>query len=98
MAKMPLAQCATESTVRAMFGQHRQTTVGSLTRDRSIHPPRGIAVPFLVGTVVGGLAGAVAGTLLSAQTTHLVASLIDAVERRVSDADREALRWELMLQ
>jgi len=61
-------------------------------------PSRQIVVPFLVGTAVGGVAGAVAGTLLSAQTGHLVAALIEAVGRRGSTGDRDQPRFELLLQ
>ena len=59
---------------------------------------RDVVVPFLIGTAVGGVAGAVAGTLLSNQTSHLVAALIDLVDRRLTDAERDKLRFELLLQ
>ena len=55
-------------------------------------------MPFLVGTVVGGIAGGVAGTLLSKHTVHLVAAVIATVDRRLSAADRDELRFELLLQ
>ena len=74
-------------------------------------PPEGAAVstptdvnpddamrPFLVGTAVGGVAGAVAGTLLSHQTRRLLLGLIHLVTRRLSDAERDELRFELLLQ
>lgn len=66
----------------------------------SVSPDRsGSAVmPFLVGTVVGGIAGGVAGTLLSKHTIHLVAAIIGTVDRRLSAADRDELRFELLLQ
>jgi hypothetical protein len=54
--------------------------------------------PFLIGTAVGGLAGAVAGTLLSQQTRRLLVGLIHLAGRRLSDAEREELRFELLLQ
>jgi hypothetical protein len=57
-----------------------------------------IVVPFLVGTIVGGIAGAVAGTLLSEHTTHLATSLINLIDRRLNESDRERLRFELLLQ
>jgi hypothetical protein len=57
-----------------------------------------IFVPFLVGTIVGGIAGAVAGTLLSEHTTHLATSLINLIDRRLNESDRERLRFELLLQ
>ncbi len=59
---------------------------------------RSIVVPFLLGTAVGGVAGAVAGTLLSDQATHLVAALIGHVGRRLADGEREEPRFELLLQ
>jgi len=39
---------------------------------RSHSDGRGIVLPFLLGTVVGGLAGAVVGTALSGQAAHLL--------------------------
>ena len=54
-------------------------------------------VPFLLGTVVGGLAGAVVGTLLSGHAIHLFSMLIDVVERRDGD-DNGHPKFELLLQ
>jgi hypothetical protein len=54
--------------------------------------------PFLIGTAVGGLAGAVVGTLLSAYTAQAVAALIHVAGRRSVERDRERLKFELMLQ
>lgn len=55
-------------------------------------------VPFLLGAAVGGIAGAVVGTLLSQHTMHLVASVITMVDRRLRESERERLRFELLLQ
>ena len=55
-------------------------------------------VPFLLGAAVGGVAGAVVGTLLSQHTMHLVASVITLVDRRLRESERERLRFELLLQ
>lgn len=55
-------------------------------------------MPFLLGTAVGGVAGGLAGTLLSKHTIHLVAAIVGAVDRRLSAADRDELRFELLLQ
>ena len=55
-------------------------------------------VPFLVGTAVGGVAGALVGTLLSAYTAQAVAALVHVAGRRSVERDRERLRFELMLQ
>ena len=54
--------------------------------------------PFLLGTAVGGLAGAVAGTLLSDRTRRLLLALIRVAGRRLTDAERDQLRFELLLQ
>ncbi len=70
----------------------------------AIDPPPAPAVsrdgirPFLMGTAVGGVAGAVAGTLLSQQTRRLLIGIIHLVGRRLSDAERDQLRFELLLQ
>jgi hypothetical protein len=53
-------------------------------------------VPFLLGTAVGGLAGAVVGTLLSGHALQLFTTLIDVVERR-GDEDNHP-KFELLLQ
>lgn len=54
-------------------------------------------VPFLLGTAIGGLAGAVVGTLLSGHAAHLFSALVDVVERRDSN-DRSRPKFELLLQ
>ncbi len=54
--------------------------------------------PFLIGTAIGGVAGAVAGTLLSDRTRRLLVGLIRLAGRRLSDAERDELRFELLLQ
>lgn len=58
----------------------------------------GTVRPFVIGTAVGGLAGAVAGTLLSQRTRRLLVGLIHLAGRRLSDEEREELRFELLLQ
>jgi tetrahydromethanopterin S-methyltransferase subunit C len=55
-------------------------------------------LPFLLGAAVGGVAGAVVGTVLSEHTTHLIATMIAVVDRRLHEADRERLKFELLLQ
>lgn len=54
--------------------------------------------PFLIGTAVGGVTGAVAGTLLSQATRRLLVGLIHLVTRRLTDDERDELRFELLLQ
>lgn len=57
----------------------------------------GPVVPFLLGTAVGGLAGAVVGTLLSGQAAHLATFVLDIVERR-DGQDRHRPKFEWMVQ
>lgn len=54
-------------------------------------------VPFLLGTAVGGLAGAVVGTLLSGHAAQLFSALIEVVERRDA-SDKARPKFELLLQ
>ena len=54
--------------------------------------------PFLLGTAIGAVAGAVAGTLLSDRTRRLLVGLIRLAGRRLSDSERDELRFELLLQ
>lgn len=54
-------------------------------------------VPFLLGTAVGGLAGAAVGILLSGQAAHLLTFVIDVVERREGH-DRNRPKFEWMVQ
>ncbi len=80
-----------------LLHQQRAAALLSLGAEASVSS-RDVVVPFLIGTAVGGVAGALAGTLLSAHTTQLVAALIEAVGRRGHEASRDELRFELMLQ
>lgn len=54
--------------------------------------------PFLLGTIVGGLIGAVLGTALSPHTRGLLVGLYHLVNRRLSSSERDQLRFELLLQ
>jgi hypothetical protein len=72
-------------------------TLGEDNRGRSA-ALRGPLIPFILGVAVGGIAGAVVGTLLSQHTTHLIAALAATIDRRLHDSERERLRLELMLQ
>jgi len=67
-------------------------------RSAEMNQSSSLVIPFLVGTVIGGIAGAVAGTLLCEQTTHLAASLLNVLDRRLNESERERLRFELLLQ
>ena len=53
---------------------------------------------FMLGTVVGALAGAVLGTLISPHTRAYLVGLYQLVSRRLSSAERDKLRFELLLQ
>lgn len=62
------------------------------TRQRS-HLPA-----FMLGTVIGALVGAVVGTLISPHTRAYMVGLYQLVSRRLSSAERDKLRFELLLQ
>ena len=54
--------------------------------------------PFILGTLVGGLAGAVVGTALSPHTRGLLVGLYHLVNRRLASSEHDQLRFELLLQ
>jgi hypothetical protein len=54
--------------------------------------------PFIVGTVVGGLAGAALGTVLSRHTRGFFVGLYHMLSRRLNSTERDQLRFELLLQ
>lgn len=54
--------------------------------------------PFLIGTAVGGIAGMIACALLIDRARSLMYGLASVFGRRLSDAEREELRFELLLQ
>jgi hypothetical protein len=54
-------------------------------------------LPFLLGTAVGGVAGAVVGTIFSEHAVHFLAAVIHAANRR-GGRDDDRLNFELMLQ
>ena len=74
-------------------GRSRMLLGGSET-----NPDCATVGPFLLGTAVVGLAGASAGTLLSDRTRRLLLALIRIAGRRLTDAERDQLRFELLLQ
>ena len=64
-----------------------------------IPAPAGSRVgPFILGTVVGGLAGAVLGTALSPHTRGFLVGLYHLVNRRLASSEHDQLRFELLLQ
>jgi hypothetical protein len=54
--------------------------------------------PFLIGTLVGGITGAIIGTVLSPHTRGFLVGLYHLVNRRLASSDRDQLRFELLLQ
>jgi hypothetical protein len=54
--------------------------------------------PFVLGTLVGGLAGAIVGTALSPHTRGFLVGLYHLVNRRLSSSEHDQLRFELLLQ
>ena len=53
---------------------------------------------FMLGTVIGALAGALLGTLVSPHTRAYLGGLYQLASRRLSSAERDKLRFELLLQ
>jgi hypothetical protein len=53
---------------------------------------------FMLGTVIGALAGTLVGTLISPHTRAYLVGLYQLVSRRISSAERDKLRFELLLQ
>jgi hypothetical protein len=54
--------------------------------------------PFILGTLIGGLAGAVVGTALSPHTRGYLVGLYHLVNRRLTSSEHDQLRFELLLQ
>jgi len=54
--------------------------------------------PFILGTLVGGLAGAVVGTALSPHTRGFLVGLYHLANRRLASSEHDQLRFELLLQ
>ena len=65
----------------------------------AVQEPAGSRVgPFILGTLVGGLAGAVVGTALSPHTRGFLVGLYHLVNRRLASSEHDQLRFELLLQ
>jgi hypothetical protein len=74
--------------------------LAELSENRAAMPSerRREIAPFLLGTAVGGIAGAIVGVLLGRATSSLLAGLLQLFGRRFSGVEREELRFELLLQ
>lgn len=59
---------------------------------------RSSVASFVLGTVVGGIAGTIVGTVLSPYTRGMIVGLYHLINRRLSSAERDQLRFELLLQ
>jgi hypothetical protein len=59
---------------------------------------RSPVAPFVLGTFIGAIAGAVLGTALSPHTRGFVVGLYHLINRRLSSGERDQLRFELLLQ
>lgn len=78
-------------TIDAGRGPHSLVTTLAASRVGG----RGTVIPFLLGTAVGGVAGAVVGSLLGDHVVHLVSGMVGVVDRRSGD---EEPRFDLLLQ
>lgn len=74
---------------------HNNEVQALVERDACPGPP---IAPFVLGTVIGGLAGAILGTVLSPHTRGFVVGLVHLISRRISSSERDQLRFELLLQ
>ena len=59
---------------------------------------RASVASFVLGTVVGGIAGTIVGTALSPYTRGMIVGLYHLINRRLSSSERDQLRFELLLQ
>ena len=73
-------------------------STGDLERTGTPAPASSRVGPFILGTVVGGLAGAVLGTALSPHTRGFLVGLYHLVNRRLASSEHDQLRFELLLQ
>ena len=73
-------------------------SLSELERTGTQEPSGSPIGPFILGTVVGGLAGAVVGTALSPHTRGFLVGLYHLVHRRLASSEHDQLRFELLLQ
>jgi hypothetical protein len=91
-----------DQRVTKRFGRVEQSESSNLPAVPA-HPdsnasPRSPIAPFVVGTVIGGIAGTIVGTALSPYTRGLIVGLYQLISRRLSSSERDQLRFELLLQ
>lgn len=60
--------------------------------------PRSPVGPFVLGTFFGAVVGALLGTALGPHTRGFVVGLYHLMSRRLTSAERDQLRFELLLQ
>jgi hypothetical protein len=87
---------AAEEGNRVVVPDESETNQSSPALSSPAHPSP--IAPFLLGTVVGGIAGAALGTALSPHTRGFLVGLYHLINRRLSSAERDQLRFELLLQ
>ena len=71
---------------------------GDLDTTGALGPTGSRVGPFILGTLVGGLAGAVVATALSPHTRGYLVGLYHLVNRRLASSEHDQLRFELLLQ
>lgn len=98
MTRLRLTPAIREDERVSISGEISTTTLN--THEPAISPaaPGSPVGPFLLGTVIGGLAGAIVGTALSPHTRGYLVGLYHLVNRRLSSSERDQLRFELLLQ
>lgn len=91
----PRPNMASPENLRVVKQQARS---GDVPEEASTPPAGSPVPPFLLGTIVGGILGAVVGTALSPHTRGFLVGLYHLINRRLNSADRDQLRFELLLQ
>ncbi len=96
---MARPKLASQESARVSI-QHNQSEeeLAQKPRLEGATTPASPVPPFLLGTLVGGVAGAILGTALSPHTRGFVVGLYHLISRRLSSAERDQLRFELLLQ
>jgi hypothetical protein len=99
MSAGPAAALGEDQRVSKRFGRQEEHQSSSAPAGAACDPsPRSPVAPFVMGTVIGGLAGAIVGTAVSPYTRGMIVGLYHLVSRRLSSSERDQLRFELLLQ